>query len=945
MSGKIETRELSKSPYPHQLVISNNDITSESPLRVASSPGTLSAAELTGNGHLKNELIIDQRPSSRVQSPQQKQRSNSKSGFNGGAKRSGSTCSTSSTISSVTGLPLLPHRFFTSSTLPALPTPLDSQFHCLQATGQILSGHWHHFTAQATVGTDKDASVLLFDKKCNVKGPSRLGRANRLGLSDLLRYDLSQLQQLVHPRILRLLHPLVENKELIGFASEPLYCTLDKLLLEREDEQHFNINSQSEKDSKQLLLDKLEMKLGVLQLVEGLSYLHNNAKILHGNLTPQAVFVTSFQHWKIGGFAFSVAPKKPGIFPCFPWTKKLPACLQPDLDFLAPEYLIQNAQTVTLAADVFSLGVLICWIYSNGKRLIDVKNNLESYQIVIEQLDIGLQLIANELGPNLKASLVKVLSKEVEQRPAIQMLALIKHFDEPSLGALRQLDDLAQEFDPANKAAFLRHSLSAILPQIPESLWFRRVLRRFNEHLQGTTELMPALISPLCYMLKNCESHNIHRLRPWFRQIAAAAEEKSLSQSLLSHMPIILRRLSDEQVEDRCLDLLIYFLNGTDPHLKQNSVRALPHIVEFIPNNYLSKRLIPTLQNQAQFFQEQVSRQIDLLVAIGHLSDRCDTQTLQYLLTLSSVCSTLHPAIVHSKSRLVQRILTCDVSRFSDPLVIAHHLLNPLVLGLALPEISPAHFDDVMSSSRILLDIIEQLRYDSDDTQLKENNYRRLCNRRVSMSSNHLPRLLITAATRPSIGGDSRKMSFLSADGRLEEDRGGGIGSVAGALTERRESKDSRCSLESEVSLRICNGSDLSDESVLPTGPTFGGIGNTGVVNQVRRKSWIERGCLHSLSLEQPSRPSFPPSSTTHLPPLLFGGGRARSSVGSRTTQSAREHSPFSALVRRLPSPKEQRQQNSRQSNTEDNHLISPKPNSFSNLGHNLACTLWKTFH
>jgi len=86
-------------------------------------------------------------------------------------------------------------------------------------------------------------------------------------------------------------------------------------------------------------------------------------------------------------------------------------------------------------------------------------------------------------------------------------------------------------------------------------------------------------------------------------------------------MPIILRRLSDEQVEDRCLDLLIYFLNGTDPHLKvlknnlnyffyflkQNSVRALPHIVEFIPNNYLSKRLIPTLQNQAQFFQEQVS--------------------------------------------------------------------------------------------------------------------------------------------------------------------------------------------------------------------------------------------------------------------------------------------------------------------------------------------------
>ena len=61
--------------------------------------------------------------------------------------------------------------------------------------------------------------MLLFDKKCNVKGPARLGRINRLGLCDLLRYDLSQLQQLAHPRILRLLHPLAENKLLACLLS------------------------------------------------------------------------------------------------------------------------------------------------------------------------------------------------------------------------------------------------------------------------------------------------------------------------------------------------------------------------------------------------------------------------------------------------------------------------------------------------------------------------------------------------------------------------------------------------------------------------------------------------------------------------------------------------------------------------------------------------------
>lgn len=54
-----------------------------------------------------------------------------------------------------------------------------------------------------------------------------------------------------------------------------------------------------------------------------------------------------------------------------------------------------------------------------------MKNNLESYQIVVNQLDIALDLLDQQLGPNLKASLAKVLSKEVEQRPAVQMLALV----------------------------------------------------------------------------------------------------------------------------------------------------------------------------------------------------------------------------------------------------------------------------------------------------------------------------------------------------------------------------------------------------------------------------------------------------------------------------------------------------------------------------------------
>ncbi len=52
---------------------------------------------------------------------------------------------------------------------------------------------------------------------------------------------------------------------------------------------------------------------------------------------------------------------------------------------------------------------------------------------------------------------------------------------------------------------------------------------------------------------------------PWCLQ---PSEFIQLSQPILDNMPVIFRRLSDEEVEDSCFDLIIFLLSGTDPHLK-----------------------------------------------------------------------------------------------------------------------------------------------------------------------------------------------------------------------------------------------------------------------------------------------------------------------------------------------------------------------------------------
>ncbi|MCP9262827.1 hypothetical protein DINM_006107 [Dirofilaria immitis] len=621
--------------------------------------------------------------------------------------------------------------------------------------------------------------------------PTRLGRSNRLTLIDLIRYDISQLSSLAHPRILQVLHDLKEDKEIMTFATEHIHASLEAIVIEDG-------------------IGKLEMKLGILQLIDGLSYLHNSAKILHGNLTPNVIYVTVSRNWKIAGFAFSVAAREPDVFPCFPWTKKLPANLQPDLDFLAPEYLLPNKNSVTSAADVFSLGVLICWICAELTDLLvyastvtdllfyaSTVTDLLVYASTVTDLllDTALKCIAEELGPNLLDAMEKVLSLDVDKRPTVQFLALIKYFDDPALSALRQLDDIMQVFDPEQKNLFLSQTLYDNLSIIPENLWFTRILPRFDEFFIDSYDLYAALSRPLFYMLDQCESHNINKLKVWIHRIMHHSVQRTLIPLILENISILFRRLSnDNEIEEQAQDLIIMCVKSQDVHIQGKVIRIIPSTAEFF------------------------------LIA---LSDRCDSKILNMLIATISMCNMKHSAIIHTVSRLVQRILICDATRLNDRAAISTYLLNPLTLGLASNDLKMTQFEDLINTVRILIDIIEHLRYigSSMDSSHKTSlsSFVRMNNRRVSMSSSHLPLVMITAARPSCCGYDAslRKTSFLSADGRLEN-RG------------RTSSKmGSKSSLESNLSLKLGNTSDISDEQ--QPSSSF----------EIRRQSWLDADITH----------------------------------------------------------------------------------------------------
>ena len=52
-------------------------------------------------------------------------------------------------------------------------------------------------------------------------------------------------------------------------------------------------------------LHPIEAHYGLMQVAEALSFLHSDAKMMHGNLTPECVVLNKTGQWKVMGMNFA----------------------------------------------------------------------------------------------------------------------------------------------------------------------------------------------------------------------------------------------------------------------------------------------------------------------------------------------------------------------------------------------------------------------------------------------------------------------------------------------------------------------------------------------------------------------------------------------------------------------------------------------------------------
>ena len=196
-----------------------------------------------------------------------------------------------------------------TSALKSFSSNISANYN-LSANPTSSSGPWKIYDATKK-GTGKTVSVFVFDRKSLEPHPR--GLSNRSGPSlkraqdevvERLKKEASSLARLRHPSILELVEPIEETRYgSLMFAAESVTSSLSGLLQEKDDQERaggvggrssrYVVEDGEGRRRREVEIDELEVQKGLLQIAKGLEFLHESAGLVHGNLTPESIYINS----------------------------------------------------------------------------------------------------------------------------------------------------------------------------------------------------------------------------------------------------------------------------------------------------------------------------------------------------------------------------------------------------------------------------------------------------------------------------------------------------------------------------------------------------------------------------------------------------------------------------------------------------------------------------
>ncbi|XP_016108856.1 SCY1-like protein 2 [Sinocyclocheilus grahami] len=468
--------------------------------------------------------------------------------------------------------------------------------------------------------TKQEVAVFVFDKKII----DRYQKFEKDQIIDSLKKGVQQLTRLRHPRLLTVQHPLEESRDCLAFCTEPVFASLANVLGQWD-----NIPSPVPTDIKEYKLYDVETKYGLLQVSEGLSFLHSGVKMVHGNLCSENIILNKSGAWKIMGFDFSISSSNPSDaepkYVCKEWDPNLPPLCLPNPEYVAPEYILSVSCDAT--SDMYSLGVLIHAVFNEGKPVFQVNKQdiFKSFSRQLDQLSHLSPGVLNQIPEEVRDHVKMLLNVTSNVRPDADQMTKIPFFDDVGAMTLQYFDSLFQR-DNLQKSQFYR-GLPKVLPKLPKRVIVYRILPALTSEFVNP-DMVPFVLPNVLLIAEECTKEEYVRLvlpdlTPVFKQQEPVQASNMILLIFLQKMDLLLTKTPPEDIKNSVLPMVYRAVEAPSTQIQELCLNIIPTFANLIEYPSMKNALIPRIKS-ACLQTSSLAVRVNSLVCLGKILEYLD---------------------------------------------------------------------------------------------------------------------------------------------------------------------------------------------------------------------------------------------------------------------------------------------------------------------------------
>lgn len=584
----------------------------------------------------------------------------------------------------------------TKSVVPG--NPVTREYEITRHVGSAGPGLMWKIYIGYKKSTKQEASIFVLHKKTL----DNLSKKERESIIETFKKGATQLARLKHPRILSLQHQLEESKDSLAFATEPCFCSVANLF-----GNHENMPDPLPKDFEGYKLYDVEIKYGLMQIAEGLAFLHKDVKLIHRNLCPESIVLNSNGAWKLACFELSVTsindPNESLKFPFKQWDAGQPLVLNPQLDYLAPEYGL--ASKCDCSSDMFSYGMLFYSLYNNGKPLYRCNSNYSTFMNNIEELR---NLKNSQLGgvPNdVKEYLKMLLHINTDLRPDASQVVKIPFFDDVAVKTLEYLDSSFQ-VENLQKSMFFK-GLPQIIDKLPKRVCLQRIIPCLEQEFINP-DMIPFVLPNIfliAHIADNAEftKYILPKLKPIFK----IQKPIQILLIMLHNMNLLLSKTPPTDIKEHILPMVCRALDSETVELQELCLSTLPEFSNLIDIQSIKLSLIPRIRKLV-LESSTLSVRVNSLVCIGKLMEH-----LEKWIVIDDILPILDKINSRESSILMGILGIYKIALTNPKLGITKEILATRILPFLIPlsidnSLNMTQFNAYFSLIKEMLNQIEQ---------------------------------------------------------------------------------------------------------------------------------------------------------------------------------------------------------------------------------------------